>query len=110
MGAAIFTTSKNTATVKAMYTCLNDVLYKVDIYLYIKYTIFVGVFLSQNCEYISAIAVFLTDALKSQVYIWHKNVNMTVGSHNIDTVIKSSCQKHSGCIFASGKNAMYPDI
>ena len=69
LGAAIFTTSKNTATVKAMYTYLNDVLYKVDIYLYIMYTIFVGVFLSQNCEYISAIAVSLSDALKIQVYI-----------------------------------------
>ena len=35
---------------------------------------------------------------------------MTVGSHNFVkfTVIKPNCQKHSGCVFASGKNAMYP--
>ena len=24
------------------------------------------------------------------------------------TVNKPNCQKHSGCVFASGKNAMYP--
>ncbi len=34
---------------------------------YIMYKIFVGVFLLLNCEYDSAIAVFLSDALKSQV-------------------------------------------
>ncbi len=35
---------------------------------------------------------------------------MTVGSHNFVkfTVLKPNCQKHSGYIFASGKNAMYP--
>ncbi len=35
---------------------------------------------------------------------------MTVGSHNIVkfTVKKSSCQKHCGYVFASGKNALYP--
>ena len=35
---------------------------------------------------------------------------MRVGSHNFVkfTVIKPNCQKHSGCVFASGKNAMYP--
>ncbi len=32
-----------------------------------RYKIFVGVFLSWNCEYDSAIAVFLSDALKSHV-------------------------------------------
>ncbi len=34
---------------------------------------------------------------------------MTVGSHNFVkfAVIKPSCQKHSGCVFASDKNAMY---
>ncbi len=37
---------------------------------------------------------------------------MTVGSHNFVkfTVIKPNCQKHSGCVFASGKNAMYPFV
>ena len=35
---------------------------------------------------------------------------MTVGNNNFVkfTVIKPNCQKHSGCVFASGKNAMYP--
>ena len=35
---------------------------------------------------------------------------MTVGSHNFVkfTVIKPHCQKNSHCVFASGKNAMYP--
>ena len=35
---------------------------------------------------------------------------MTLGSHNFVkfTVKKLNCQKHSGCAFASGKNAMYP--
>ncbi len=34
---------------------------------------------------------------------------MKVGSHFVKfTVIKSNCQKQSGCVFASGKNAMYP--
>ena len=35
---------------------------------------------------------------------------MTVGSHNFVqfTVKKPNCQKLSGCVFASGKNAMYP--
>ena len=35
---------------------------------------------------------------------------MTVCSQNFVkfTVIKPNCQKHSGCVFASGKNAMYP--
>ncbi len=35
---------------------------------------------------------------------------MTVGSHNFVkfTVIKLNCQNHSGCVFASGKNTMYP--
>ena len=37
----------------------------IDIILYIMCNIFVGVFLSRNCEYDSAIAVFLSDALKS---------------------------------------------
>ena len=70
-----------------------------------KYEIFVDVFLSWDCEYDSAIAVFLSYALKSQVYIWHEAVNMTVGSHNFVklTVIKLNCQKHNGCIVASGK-------
>ncbi len=57
--------------------------------------------------------MFLAKRVKKwmcQVLIWHKTVNMTVGSHNFVkfTVIKSNCQKHSGCIFASGKNVMYP--
>ena len=35
---------------------------------------------------------------------------MTVSSHNFVkfTVIKPNCPKHSGCVFASGKNSMYP--
>ena len=35
---------------------------------------------------------------------------MTLGSHNFVkfTVIKLNCQKHSGFVFAAGKNAMYP--
>ena len=50
------------------YVYINvDVLNIIDIYLYIICKIFVGVFLSRNCEYDSAIAVFLSDALKSQV-------------------------------------------
>ena len=50
------------------YVYINvDVLNIIDIYLYIMCKIFVGVFLSRNCEYDSAIAVFLSDALKSQV-------------------------------------------
>ena len=52
---------------KAIYTYITDVLNITDIYLYIMYKIFVGVFLAWNCEYDSAIAVFLSDALKSQV-------------------------------------------
>ena len=38
-------------------------------------------------------------------------MNMTLGSDNVVkfTVIKPNCQKHSGCVFASGKNAMYPN-
>ena len=39
----------------------------IDIYLYIMYKICVGLFLACNCEYDSAIAVFLSDALKSRV-------------------------------------------
>ena len=37
---------------------------------------------------------------------------MTVGNHNFVkfTVIKPNCQKHSGCVYASGKNAMYPMV
>ena len=50
-----------------VYIYITDVLNIIDIYLYIMYKIFVGVFLSWNCEYDSAIAVFLSDALKSQV-------------------------------------------
>ena len=37
------------------------------VYTLYMYIIFVGVFLSWNCEYDSTIAVFLSDALKSQV-------------------------------------------
>ncbi len=35
---------------------------------------------------------------------------MTVGSHNFAkfTVMKPNCQNYSGCVFASGKNALYP--
>ncbi len=35
---------------------------------------------------------------------------MTVGCQNFVkfTVIKLNCQKHSGRVFASGKDAMYP--
>ncbi len=37
-------------------------------------------------------------------------MNISAGSHNFVkfTIIKPNCQKHSGCVFASGKNAMYP--
>ncbi len=39
-------------------------------------------------------------------------MNMTVGSNNFVkfTVRKPNCQKHSGCVFASGKRAMYPSL
>ena len=39
-------------------------------------------------------------------------MNVTAGSNNFVkfTVIKPNCQKHSGCVFAIGKNAMYPNI
>ena len=46
-----------------MYTYITDVLNLIDIYLYIMYRIFVGVFLASNCEYDSVITVFLSDAL-----------------------------------------------
>ena len=37
---------------------------------------------------------------------------MTIGNHNFVkfTVIKPNLQKQSGCVFASGKNAMYPFV
>ncbi len=68
--------------------------------------------MSLNCKYDSAISVFLSDDLKSQVWIWHKTAIMTVGRHNFVKFIdiKPNCQKHSGCVFASGKNAMYPSV
>ena len=50
------------------YVYINvDVLNIIHIYLYIMCKISKGVFLSRNCEYDSAIAVFLSEALKSQV-------------------------------------------
>ncbi len=46
---------------------------------------------------------------KNLSWLTTHTVNMTVGSHNFVkfTVIKPNCEKHSGCVFDSGKNAMY---
>ncbi len=37
---------------------------------------------------------------------------MTVGNHNFvkSKVIIPNCQIHSRCVFANGKNAMYPTV
>jgi len=51
------------------------------------------------------VGVFLSN--QYEVYNWQYFI---VGSHNFVkfTVIELNCQKHSGCVFASGENVMYP--
>jgi len=67
----------------------------------------VGVFLLISIRGVQ-LAIFFPPLAK--LHLLHKTVNMTAGIHNFVKfkVIKANCQKHSGCVFASGKNAMFP--
>ncbi len=95
-GAATFTTSKNTPLT------FWQKVYIIDIYLYMMYKIYVVVFLSRNCKYDSAIAVFIFRCkFDIKLWIWQKVV-ITLSN-------KTNCPKHCWCIFASGKNTMNPD-
>ena len=66
---------------------------------------FIGVKMTTNCEYDSVVGVILPVENKILPIVQPK-LKLT----KTHPLFYCFCQKHSGCVFASRKNAMYPYI
>ena len=61
--------------------------------------------MTMNCDYDNVVGVILSVENKI-LPIVHLKLNLT----KIHPLFYTSCQKHSGCIFAGGKNGSIPTL